>query len=223
MAQPKKVGKSDDIQHEISQEKVLDSSQKLLYKLRNVGGLRRFFISKSEEQRKIFFNNLPREVASLITSLKAEDISPEEGMTILISLEFRYKEIVRKPDIRSGFIFSCLGVVALAPLLFDCVRSFLFETPHIHFVIAISGTILSYAIKVLSSDKFEDRFKILLARLTTTLVVSFVLYASLDNSGKFSDKATVNLIFFACGYSVQVVMTLLKKTVEKVNGMIETL
>ena len=209
----------------------------LLYKVNNPGGLRRFILislrSLSGEKSRFNMDVIVDEVLTLQLKLKDEPSDElEEEKAEKIKIENKYKRMVLWANLISAMIYLAIGTLVVWLALKNDVMS-LFEKDgeNKYYVIGLAGTLLFYAIKIVKGTKRTDQVKLLLARVTITFIACFILLLSLDvsdtNLFQLRDDETVNgqkvLLFFACGYSVDLFIQMLNKLIEKVSGMIDSL
>ena len=173
------------------------------------------------------------EVLALQLRLKDEPSDElEEEKAEKIKIENKYKRMVQWANLISATIYLAVGIVAVCLGLKNDVLSF-FEKDgeNKYYVVGLAGTLLFYAIKIVKGSQRTDQVKLLLARVTITFIACFILLLSLDVSNnnlfQLRDDEVVNgqkvLLFFACGYSVDLFIQMLNKVIEKISGMIESL
>ena len=209
----------------------------LLYKINNPGSLRRFILvtlrSLSGEKDRFNMDVIVDEVLALQLRLKDEPSDElEEEKAEKIKIENKYKRMVQWANLISAMIYLAVGIVAVWLGLKNDVLSF-FEKDgeNKYYVVGLAGTLLFYAIKIVKGSQRTDQVKLLLARVTITFIACFILLLSLDVSNnnlfQLRDDEVVNgqkvLLFFACGYSVDLFIQMLNKVIEKISGMIESL
>ncbi|MEL7003273.1 MAG: hypothetical protein AAFN93_11145 [Bacteroidota bacterium] len=171
------------------------------------------------------------DIEKLLVKVKSsvkEDFDAE--MVEKIKLENRYKRIVIWPNIISGLIYILLGCLAAWVLYLLDIADILTDdnSTKKYYIVGVAGTILYYAIKIVKSERRKDKVQLLFARLTITLIACCVVLISLnpsstDHDFELKEDGHKTLLFFVCGYSVEIVIQLVNKIIEKVNGMIDSI
>ncbi|MEL7147385.1 MAG: hypothetical protein AAFO69_13510 [Bacteroidota bacterium] len=209
----------------------------LLYKVNNPGALRRFILvtlrSLSGKKDRFNMDTIVDDVLTLQLKLKDEPSDElEQEKAEKIKIENKYKRMVLWPNIISAIIYLMIGVFAVwLAAINDLLSVFEKDGENKYYVVGLAGTLLFYAIKIVKGTKRTDQVKLLLARVTITFIACFILLLSLDvsdtNLFQLRDDEVVNgqkvLLFFACGYSVDLFIQMLNKVIEKISGMIDSL
>ena len=209
----------------------------LLYKINNPGTLRRFILvslrSLSGEKDRFNMDVIVDQVLALQLQLKNEPTDElEEEKAEKIKIENKYKRMVLWSNIISAIIYLLISVFAIwLAMVNDVLSLFEKDGENKYYIIGLAGTLLFYAIRIVKGTKRTDQVKLLLARITITFIACFILLLSLDvsdtNLFQLRDDEIVNgqkvLLFFACGYSVDLFIQMLNKVIEKISGMIDSL
>lgn len=196
-------------------------------KIQYPGNFKRWLARRLKKKKKIEdeypFNSVLEPAIELSIGIdKMEFPDLQKLRKKIIVLESEYKKKVFYPNLYSALAYSILGICLVLFLILYDHDTYYEIGDNKYYIVGVAGTILYYTIKTIQSQKRMDRVKKFLARLTTTLIICFVLITFLDKESLvFSEHGETMMIYFACGYSIEFVIQLLNKIIEKVSAIIK--
>ncbi|MCK4257483.1 MAG: hypothetical protein KAX49_00800 [Halanaerobiales bacterium] len=227
----------------ITKNELYDRIESALGKINNtING--NYFQLPFIKKDKTKFDELTNECIELQIELyKSSDDALEllELKKKVVSLENQVEQKVRPlASVRFLLSFSLILVFVILPLVMllnslnlplMIQESFDIEELDKTIVLGIAGACVYFATSLLS--KLDDKSLInkrisgtikFILRLSLAIVVPFVLIMILFNpDGTVGEVATPELLSFACGYSVKLVIDILNKLVEKGSKIIEVI
>ncbi|MBD81300.1 MAG: hypothetical protein CL840_20450 [Crocinitomicaceae bacterium] len=209
------------------EERIQQDLEAIANKIQKQSAFRRFIfgVLRLFGLKNFQFNDILDQCFALLASLEGKshkELLEIQKKTIL--LESSYKRKVLFPNLLSGISYLVIGSY-IARLIWDHRDSeTIWNEESLLYIIGFSGTILFYTIKIIQGSTSKDKVARFLARMATTLVVCFVLLNILGTSTEgqiIGPKGQTYLLYFTCGYSIEVIITLLNKLIEKANEMIK--